>query len=477
MKKIFLLVVVAMLSFGVSAQQYPVLKKTIKSRPHLKMGEEESFYMPDLITVNSGEIGYLQVGGALFPDSLASVWALQQYIAHIEGTDTTFRDTLVKISPKINPYFTSVVLTFDPYSTVFGNGLAGLIDESKGYSIDSISVGLWYNRYYQGEDADDVVDTLRITLEAYQGYNIVDGDGKKVAAEEFNWVLEDYPLQGLRYNCMMMNTNTQPEGIGSSLMFNPTDNNKKYTYDIYLEKGDTVVDFENLQWVNIGPYVEIGKSLIANQPGYVTVLKMDYMPGHPYKDSTLFSFDWRENDRSENFGEVDRPYVNANRLSLGVAYTEDEENDNPAEGFYDPYGFNAASNVSLSARHHLYGAQHTTYFISMPLINQMPAVQFYYTENANGDGSYIDHSTDAINETAALINSIYPNPAKDMVTVTLANEGEAQIDIVNTLGQTVKSVAATRATNTISTADLKAGLYIVRVMQGNNVSTAKLSIR
>ena len=128
MKKIVLLVVVAMLSFGVSAQKQPVLKKTIKSRPHLKMGEEESFYMPDLITVNSGEIGYLQVGGALFPDSLASVWALQQNIAHIEGTDTTFRDTLVKISPKNNPYFTSVVLTFDPYSTVFGNGLAGLID-------------------------------------------------------------------------------------------------------------------------------------------------------------------------------------------------------------------------------------------------------------------------------------------------------------------------------------------------------------
>ena len=107
----------------------------------------------------------------------------------------------------------------------------------------------------------------------------------------------------------------------------------------------------------------------------------------------------------------------------------------------------------------------------------MPGFTFYYTENRNGDGSYIDRGSSAINAVSSVINTVYPNPAKDALNVTLKNEGAAEISLVNMLGQTVKTVSTDKLMNTINVSDVKAGMYILRVAQGNQMSTAKISIR
>lgn len=70
--------------------------------------------------------------------------------------------------------------------------------------------------------------------------------------------------------------------------------------------------------------------------------------------------------------------------------------------------------------------------------------------------------------------NVYPNPANNVVTV--ANAAGAQIDIYNLAGQQVASVASASANQVISVANLAEGLYVIRVANGNQVSTSKLSV-
>ena len=69
---------------------------------------------------------------------------------------------------------------------------------------------------------------------------------------------------------------------------------------------------------------------------------------------------------------------------------------------------------------------------------------------------------------------ISPNPANTHIKVE--NAAGSRITIYNIAGQEVMSVAYAEANETLNVSDLKAGLYIVRVANGNEVSTAKVSI-
>ena len=91
-----------------------------------------------------------------------------------------------------------------------------------------------------------------------------------------------------------------------------------------------------------------------------------------------------------------------------------------------------------------------------------------------------DRETDD-EEPPVLINSnelntlnISPNPANTHIKVE--NVAGSQITVYNIAGQEVLSVASAEANETLNVSNLKAGLYIVRVAKGNEVSTAKFSI-
>ncbi len=70
--------------------------------------------------------------------------------------------------------------------------------------------------------------------------------------------------------------------------------------------------------------------------------------------------------------------------------------------------------------------------------------------------------------------SIYPNPANDIVTV--ANAENAEITIVNMLGQRVISQTANSDRETINVSDLTDGTYIIRVESDDKVTTQKLNV-
>ena len=91
-----------------------------------------------------------------------------------------------------------------------------------------------------------------------------------------------------------------------------------------------------------------------------------------------------------------------------------------------------------------------------------------------------DRETDD-EDPGVLINSnelntlnISPNPANTHIKVE--NAAGSQITVYNIAGQEVMSVASAEANETLNVSNLNAGLYIVRVANGNEVSTAKFSI-
>jgi hypothetical protein len=74
---------------------------------------------------------------------------------------------------------------------------------------------------------------------------------------------------------------------------------------------------------------------------------------------------------------------------------------------------------------------------------------------------------------------MYPNPASDRVSVFVqSNKGNNfRVDVMNLLGQVVLSETSVAATGNVllNTANLTAGQYLVRVSNGAEQTTLKLT--
>ena len=79
-----------------------------------------------------------------------------------------------------------------------------------------------------------------------------------------------------------------------------------------------------------------------------------------------------------------------------------------------------------------------------------------------------------VGESALQTLNVTPNPAS--TSLTIENAAGAQIFVYNIAGQEVMSIEAAEANETLNVSSLNAGLYIVRVVNGTEVSTAKVSI-
>jgi len=72
--------------------------------------------------------------------------------------------------------------------------------------------------------------------------------------------------------------------------------------------------------------------------------------------------------------------------------------------------------------------------------------------------------------------TVRPNPATNNITVNLAGEGQAHIQLFNLVGQLVYSETATSAT-TINVANLHSGVYMLKVSQNGKVYTSKVVVK
>lgn len=84
-----------------------------------------------------------------------------------------------------------------------------------------------------------------------------------------------------------------------------------------------------------------------------------------------------------------------------------------------------------------------------------------------------DDPTIGINENTTSL-AVSPNPATTEINVE--NAAGAQIRVYNIAGQEVMAIENAEANETLNVRNLNAGLYIIRVTNGNEVSTAKVSI-
>ncbi len=70
--------------------------------------------------------------------------------------------------------------------------------------------------------------------------------------------------------------------------------------------------------------------------------------------------------------------------------------------------------------------------------------------------------------------AIYPNPAKDVVT--LSGVENSTITIFDVTGKMMEQLQSVSPTQTINVANYSEGLYLIQIMNGNNISTKKLNI-
>ncbi|MCQ2264349.1 MAG: T9SS type A sorting domain-containing protein [Bacteroidales bacterium] len=89
-----------------------------------------------------------------------------------------------------------------------------------------------------------------------------------------------------------------------------------------------------------------------------------------------------------------------------------------------------------------------------------------YTNQEPGDEDGIAENTNTL--------TVSPNPASTVIRVD--NAAGAQISIFNIAGQEVMAIEAANANETINVANLTEGVYVVRVVNGNEVATSKVSI-
>ena len=96
-------------------------------------------------------------------------------------------------------------------------------------------------------------------------------------------------------------------------------------------------------------------------------------------------------------------------------------------------------------------------------------------------GTIVGVDEQSMNGTATL--GLTPNPTRDVLNMTFGNyaSGDYQMGIINARGQVVQeevlTVGSSLETKTINVSSLEAGVYFVRTMNGEQISTQKLIIK
>lgn len=80
----------------------------------------------------------------------------------------------------------------------------------------------------------------------------------------------------------------------------------------------------------------------------------------------------------------------------------------------------------------------------------------------------------SVKETSPVSFAVYPNPARDLLTISSKENG--LIHIYNQLGALVKTAEKTKVTEEIMVSNLVAGIYIVTISSNNRITTKKIVI-
>ena len=109
----------------------------------------------------------------------------------------------------------------------------------------------------------------------------------------------------------------------------------------------------------------------------------------------------------------------------------------------------------------------------------MRGINYYRLKQVDKDAKFDYSSVEK-----ALFNSTYtaqvvPNPAKDFINLYIAKSGnqQANIQVLNAAGKLVYKTTSTQSQLKINTAGFSKGLYFVKVIDANNVTTIKVFVQ
>lgn len=375
--------------------------------------------------------------------------------------------------------------SFDPYSESFDRMFAdGLLptplchtdeyDGTYGYKVDSIAVRyLYYWGERNGYNAASP-DTLRAYLSYHKTY---EWEGRSSEWVALHWTSDQNQDTALFAPLVKIDTNIVKQSKGTAISPNAS---SCITIDYILSAADSTYYWDSID-ANTGDTARWFRYTTVEFPttlngatengfevpaGAVLSCIFKYIPGYDYQlgDTMMYG-----KVNSENYYEKGYPkYIN-NCFRIYGYY---EKNNDKA--FCDPWGYN------FNFFEHRYGRYQTW---SSALYNRMyyPTAQhlplaFYKISTDDQLVKVVDsNSCVGVAEAKEMIEAIYPNPANDVVTVSLKNNEPSHITIYNVMGQAVKDIYATEAKTSIKINDLSAGMYIISVEQNGLRFNSKFS--
>ncbi|GEQ84808.1 hypothetical protein ULMS_03160 [Patiriisocius marinistellae] len=100
-------------------------------------------------------------------------------------------------------------------------------------------------------------------------------------------------------------------------------------------------------------------------------------------------------------------------------------------------------------------------------INEMGSEKELIVTNSAGDKAYYNTIALSIDENSFANVTIYPNPAKDILTISTTNIENSTVTIYNILGKEVMNAAIDTASQQLNIEHLNAGIYLMNVVAIN----------
>ena len=226
--------------------------------------------------------------------------------------------------------------------------------------------------------------------------------------------------------------------IAGSVTINPDTRLARITVEVYYTADSQV---EN----NYLTIIMLQDSIMGAQLGAMSnpsqVIGEQYCHMHVYR-----------NTLTDKWGDAISPTTAGTLITKTYKYTIPESIGEPSGVKVD---LNNVHFLAFVTEHQASGAK------TMPILNvcQLNNV-------ANGE---------SVEENIETANYVYPNPVKDVLTIT--SDNVKQVVMYNSLGQIVKTVEANENNMKINVSDLQNGMYFVNIIDNaGNVTTNKVAV-
>jgi hypothetical protein len=130
--------------------------------------------------------------------------------------------------------------------------------------------------------------------------------------------------------------------------------------------------------------------------------------------------------------------------------------------------------VGSSSSFSMSSIQKISFFGGNLIITKKDASTSSFPLSSTGYLNFTDVATALPMDLKSVINT-YPNPAQELlhIEIQLFDNQSAKLEIINLVGKVVVCTKLCNPSNTVSIADLPKGMYLCRVQNGNETSTAK----